>query len=217
MKILAVSDKVVSRIYSPLVKDVYEDVDLVIGCGDLPFYYLEHIVTLLNVPVLYVHGNHDKPTYREDGKEQMTAEGCDLLEDRTLVVNGLIFAGLGGSMRYHPDAPNQYSEYEMRNRVIRLVPRLLYNKMKYGRYLDVLVTHSPPLGIHDGDDLPHKGFQSLVWLLERFKPRYMIHGHQHVYRNTTITETRHHETTIVNVYPMRVFEWEVEEFGEAIV
>ena len=33
--------------------------DLVIGCGDLPFDYLEYLVSRLDVPLLYVPGNHD--------------------------------------------------------------------------------------------------------------------------------------------------------------
>ena len=33
---------------------------LILACGDLPYYYLEYIVGLLDVPLFYVHGNHDK-------------------------------------------------------------------------------------------------------------------------------------------------------------
>ena len=40
MKVLSLSDKVVSFIYGPQVKCRFKDVDLVIGCGDLPYYYL---------------------------------------------------------------------------------------------------------------------------------------------------------------------------------
>jgi len=41
--------------------DRFGDVELVLSCGDLPYYYLEYIVSMLNVPLLYVHGNHDAP------------------------------------------------------------------------------------------------------------------------------------------------------------
>ncbi len=36
MKVLAVSDVEVDMIYSPLITQRFKDVDLVIGCGDLP-------------------------------------------------------------------------------------------------------------------------------------------------------------------------------------
>ena len=58
IKILSVSDKVDEVLYSPALKRLFADVDLVLGCGDLPFYYLEFIVTMLGGPLFYVIGNH---------------------------------------------------------------------------------------------------------------------------------------------------------------
>ena len=59
MKILFVSDKVVERLYSSKIKENHNDIDLIVGCGDLPYYYLEFMVSMLDVPLVYVHGNHD--------------------------------------------------------------------------------------------------------------------------------------------------------------
>ena len=59
MIILSVSDTLVPHLYSPLIRANFQHVDCVIGCGDLPYYYQEFIVTLLNVPLYFVHGNHD--------------------------------------------------------------------------------------------------------------------------------------------------------------
>jgi predicted phosphodiesterase len=39
MRILAVSDTVVDRIYSPNVAEYVRNIDLVLGCGDLPYEY----------------------------------------------------------------------------------------------------------------------------------------------------------------------------------
>jgi predicted phosphodiesterase len=39
MKMLAISDTRIDFIYSPLVKDRFSKVDIVISCGDLPYYY----------------------------------------------------------------------------------------------------------------------------------------------------------------------------------
>ena len=58
MNILAVSDTVDSLVYSPQIRNLYDDVEAVFGCGDLPYYYLEYIVSTLDKPVFFVRGNH---------------------------------------------------------------------------------------------------------------------------------------------------------------
>ncbi len=213
MKILAMSDLVVKAIYSPYLSEQYGDVDLVIGCGDLPYYYLEYVATTLVAPVLYVYGNHDKVQYMSDGRITRHAEGCTNIDGRGGKFGDLLVAGLGGSMRYQPCAINQYTEMEMWARAANLIPWLLANKVRYGRYIDVLVTHSPPLGIHDGADLPHQGFKSFLTLMRYFKPRYLLHGHKHAYRRDTVSVTRYYETMVVNVYPSRVIEWKEHGTG----
>jgi Icc-related predicted phosphoesterase len=211
MRILALSDRVVDAIYSPQIRDMYGDVDLVVGCGDLPFSYLEYVVTMLSVPVVYVFGNHDRVQHMSDGRRVTFPEGCISLEGRTENIGGLLLAGLGGSMRYQPNVPNQYTDTDMRLRMLEMAPQLLMNKAKYGRYLDILVTHSPPLGIHDAEDLPHTGFKSLLTFMRRFKPRYLLHGHTHLYRRDTISSTPYRDTEVVNVYPNRLVEWNYDE------
>ena len=59
VNILALSDSVDDRVYSEQFHKSYADVDLVLGCGDLPIYYLEFVADALDKPVLYVRGNHD--------------------------------------------------------------------------------------------------------------------------------------------------------------
>ena len=41
-----------------------------------------------------------------------------------------------------------------------------------------------------------------------FKPKMLLHGHSHVYRADTITNTRFESTQVLNVYPYRLIEWE---------
>lgn len=202
MKILAVSDKVVGNLYSSDVRKKYPDIDLIIGCGDLPFYYLEFLVSALDRRLVYVRGNHDKgPQYTIGGRILEQVQGGDDIHGRTAWREGVLLAGLEGSMRYRPGVPFMYSESEMRYQVAQLLPTLLKNKLKYGRFLDILVTHSPPFGIHDRQDLPHTGFKILRNLLQWVKPRFMLHGHIHIYRQDTVTVTQFEETTVINVYP----------------
>jgi Icc-related predicted phosphoesterase len=198
---------VVETIYSERIRQSYGDVDLVVGCGDLPYYYGEYVVSMLDKPTLYVKGNHDVGMQHTfDGRRLTGAEGADLIEDRMVRVNGLLFLGLGGSMRYKPGVAQQYTEGEMRARLWGLLPALLFNRLRYGRFVDVVVTHSPPYHIHDRTDLPHTGFKTFLGLMRRFKPRYLLHGHAHIWRNNEVSETLYESTTVLNVYPVRVLE-----------
>jgi Icc-related predicted phosphoesterase len=207
MKILAVSDRVLDKLYSGTIRQAYADVDLMIGCGDLPFYYLDFLTSAIDAPLVYVRGNHDEGLqYAVDGRVWRDVRGGVDIHGKVVARKGVILAGLQGSMRYKAHAGYMYTEAEMRRVVAQLVPRLLWNRQRLGRALDVLVTHSPPFGIHDRPDLPHTGFKVFLSFLRLFKPRYHLHGHIHIYRQDEVSETRFEETTVVNVYPYKVLE-----------
>ncbi|MCP4425641.1 MAG: metallophosphoesterase [Chloroflexi bacterium] len=209
MKILAVSDRVMDRLYNSNVQQQFPDIDLLIGCGDLPYYYLDFLVSALNKPMVYVLGNHDRgPQYTADGGVMTGVRGGWNIHARAMNVDGLLIAGLEGSMRYRAHTPLMYTEAEMRQQIPRLVPRLLLNRQRYGRYLDILVTHSPPLGVHDRSDTAHTGFKIFHTFIKLFKPRYLLHGHIHIYRQDEIRETQVEETKVTNVYPYRIIEFE---------
>lgn len=205
MQFLTVSDEVVPLIYSLNAKERFSSVQAVLGCGDLPHYYLEFIVTTLGVPCFYVQGNHDGVEHSDDGEELREPRGCVSLEGRSVLHEGLILAGLGGSIRYNNGEGAQYTEWQMLVRTWKLAPRLLVNRLRYGRYLDVLLTHAPPLGIHNGPDWPHRGFRAFLGLMDRFKPRYLIHGHIHrSYGFSAVTETRYKQTMVLNTAGYRL-------------
>ncbi len=206
MKILAVSDQVAPAIYSGCIRDRFGDVDMVLSCGDLPFSYLEYIVTMLNVPCFFVHGNHDQPEYTTNGHILSEPGGWIDLDARSVEFRGLLVAGLEGSVRYKLEGIYQYTEAQMVSKARQLALSLLFNRLRYGRYLDILITHAPPLGIHDGQDWPHRGFEVFLRLMERYRPRYLLHGHKHIYGPET-WQTRYHHTEVINVYPYRVIEF----------
>jgi Icc-related predicted phosphoesterase len=209
MKILALSDQVVEQLYCPSVKERFDDVDLVVGCGDLPSYYLEFIVSMLNVPLVHVPGNHDPAAPALDS--DLSPHGCaNNIDGLVIEERGLLIAGLGGSIRYRPDGVNQYTQGEMARRILTMTPRLWWNRLRYGRFLDILVTHAPPRGIHDAEDPAHVGFESFNRFIARFRPRYLLHGHSHVYRRDAATSTQTAQTNVINVYPYRVIEIECQ-------
>ncbi len=208
MKVLTLSDVVIDLVYSPRIRSRFGDTDLVIGCGDLPYYYLEYVVSTLDAPVFYVRGNHAHVVeYSEAGQRTEPHGGIDL-HRRAFRCGGLLMAGVEGSLRYRPGL-YQYTDSEMWAHVISLVPALLQNRLIHGRYLDVFVTHAPPVGIHDQADLPHRGVKAFRWLDRVFRPRYHLHGHIHVYRSDTITETMFGPTKVVNTYGYREIEIEI--------
>ena len=98
MKILAVSDQVVEGIYSSHICERLGDVDMVLACGDLPYSYLEYIVTMLNVPCFFVHGNHDRPEYMSDGRTLAKPGGWVDVDGRTVRAKGILLGGGGGSI-----------------------------------------------------------------------------------------------------------------------
>ncbi len=207
MKVLAVSDRVLDRLYNPNVREKYPDLDLLIGCGDLPLYYLDFLVSALDAPLVYVRGNHDGGSqYTADKGEITTVRGGTYIHGQAIQQSGLLIAGLSGSMRYRPRAPFMYTETEMRGQVARLIPQLLWNRQRHGRFLDLLVTHSPPFGIHDRTDLPHIGFKVFLQLMRVFRPAYLLHGHIHLYRQDTVRVTQFEDTRVINVYPYRLLD-----------
>ncbi|TME02527.1 MAG: hypothetical protein E6I69_12760 [Chloroflexi bacterium] len=57
LRVLAVADEVADALYGDTLEQLKPDV--IVGCGDLPFEYLENLVSRFNGPLLYVPGNHD--------------------------------------------------------------------------------------------------------------------------------------------------------------
>ncbi len=209
MRILAVSDQVVESLYSTTAVSWLGAIDLILGCGDLPYWYMEFLLTVLDAPLYYVHGNHDPLVeYSAQGGTKTFPNGGIDLDKRTLVQGGLIIGGLEGCVRYRPEARHQYTQGEMRSRACGLLPQLVWNRLTYGRWLDILIAHAPPLGIHNGPDRVHAGFKVYLELMKYFKPRYLLHGHHHAHSDS-IRETRYLETTVINVYPYRVIEVEL--------
>mgnify|MGYP002153782736 CR=1 FL=1 len=209
MKVLAVSDQVAPQIYDASIQPRFADVDLVLSCGDLPHYYLEYIVTMLNVPLYYVMGNHGcELEYSSCGMERTRPGGCLDLDEQVVEYRGLLIAGLEGSMRYK-EGPYQYTQGEMSYKALRLAAKLLRSRLLKGRWLDILISHAPPFSIHDGQDLCHTGFRAFLAFMDRHKPRYLIHGHSHIYNQLRPTMTSYRDTLVVNACPYRILEIQI--------
>ncbi len=210
MKILAVSDVEVDIIYSPQITQRFKDIDLVIGCGDLPYYYLEYIISMLDRPCYYVRGNH-APRFHEEttaGERTSPWGGVDLHRKVIRDASGLLLAGIEGSLKYNVGR-YQYTQEEMWHMVLAMAPRLMINRILYGRYLDIFVSHAPPYQIQDKEDLPHQGIKAFRWLINVFKPALHLHGHIHIYQQYEATETLHDQTRVINTYSYKVLPFDL--------
>lgn len=200
MKILAIADRESKLLWDYYQQGMLDGIDLIISCGDLDPRYLSFLVTMSSVPVLYVHGNHDTKY------ESIPPEGCVCIEDTIYVYNGVRILGLGGSMRYKPGA-HQYTEREMRKRVRKLRFSLWRN-----RGFDVLVTHAPAYRLNDGEDLPHRGFQAFLGLMEKYRPKFFLHGHVHMnYGRQYKRYDLYQGTHVINAYEKCIFDFEAED------
>ena len=216
MKILCIADETDPLVYSKNIASRYADVDVVIAAGDLPLKYYEFIISSLNKPLFFVFGNHNLEFLYQftsnaqpimhygytDGKMQVLPSfGGDYVDGKVLYYRrqDLIVAGLGGSMRYNK-GKHQFTEQEMFFRMLKMAPRLLFNRVFHGRYVDILVTHAAPLGLGDDTDRCHQGFSTFLTFMQWFKPRYLLHGHIHLH---DMNANRHHvykQTQVINIF-----------------
>ncbi len=187
MKILALSDEELMEFWDFYVPGRLKEYDLIFSCGDLKAAYLSFVVTMARSPVLYVHGNHDT------GYAVTEPEGCDSIDGKIVEYRGLRILGLGGCLWYRPGA-HQYTEAEMKKRI----RKLKWEIAKYGG-VDVIITHAPPMGVGDGEDRAHQGFECFLELIDTYRPRYLLHGHVHLSYGMDQTRVReYHGTKVIN-------------------
>lgn len=200
MKILLVADQESKFIWDHFDASRFADIEFILSCGDLKSEYLSFLVTMINKPLYYVHGNHDTE-YRTK-----PPEGCESIDGRLISIQGLRILGLGGCMKYGGDPrtsapPYQYTEKEMAGRIRKLGFRIARSKG-----FDLLLTHSPAKGVCDGEDLCHTGFSSLLTLLERWRPAHMVHGHMHMGFGRGKRFVMHQQTKVVDAFEYHILE-----------
>ena len=90
MKILFLADEESKMYWEYFKKEDFKGIDIIVSCGDLNPSYLSFLTTMVGVPLLYVHGNHD------DKYNVKPPEGCICIEDEIYEYEGVRF--LGGSL-----------------------------------------------------------------------------------------------------------------------
>jgi Icc-related predicted phosphoesterase len=203
MRILTVSDFVEPALYDRFDAECFSGVNLILSCGDLPPEYLSFLVHALDASLYYVKGNHD---IRHSSKHP---DGCVNINAKLIQFQGIKILGLEGS-RWYNGGPFQYTERQMRRTI-----RGLRTTMWFQKGIDIIITHAPPRHIHDAEDRCHRGFESFRWLIEKYSPRYFIHGHTHAsFSDASQRITIVNKTRVVNSYGSYLFEIEDREIAE---
>ncbi len=194
MRVLSVSDVVSPDLLGDSSPVEPGSISVVLGCGDLPPEYLARLRSFYDVPLFFVLGNHD---IRHD----QTPAGCVNVTGSVLTHGPFSFLGFSGS-RWYNGNPNQFRERQMRAQIRRLWFPLWRLKR-----LDLLLTHAPPRHVHDAEDRCHRGFVCYRDFINRYEPRFFVHGHIHRHferpgdRVTTVGRTQ-----VINSYGYHVFE-----------
>lgn len=161
-----------------------------------------------------------------------TYAGFKNLRDKHLMITDpktgkkrpLLISGASGSRRYN-NGLNQYTEFQMKLALVKMIPGLIWNRIRYGKYLDIFLTHASPRHIHDKEDPCHQGFECFNWFISKFSPDYLIHGHIHLYdandmRLTAVKNKKDKKTLVINAYShiiLNLFAPEEETIGESNV
>jgi len=165
--VLAVGDEVDERLLGDSLPESLRHVRLLLSCGDLPADYLEDLGNRFPVPLLYVRGNHD-------GRHRDAHLPGENVHGRVVTVAGLRILGFEGSNWYNGEGV-QYTEWQMWWKVQAARPAVWC-----ARGVDLVLTHAPPYGIHDGQDVSHTGFKAFRAIIDTLRPRYFVHGHTHL-------------------------------------
>lgn len=196
MKILAIADDEVAILGEESKRAKIGAVDFIISCGDLSSDYLSYISTLYGAPLYFVRGNHDHQI-------TLTTELGVNLHNQFAVYHNIKMTGFEGCPRYNK-GPIQYTERQMDFMVNQAIVKSWF----LGKP-DIIVTHATPKGIHDGQGYAHRGFPAFNKAINYFKPKYFLHGHNHLTYAplNQIRETKLGETRIINVYGYYVFDY----------
>ena len=156
--------------------------DMLVSLGDLSNHSIERASSHHNCStVVAVKGNHD---CNGNFPNFVTPLHFTIFEFR-----GLLFGGFNGSWKYKPRGHHMFEQHE--------VTQLLENFPR----VDVFIAHNSPAGIHERDKEVHQGFEGFTNYIKRSKPKYFLHGHQHVNQTSTLAET-----TVIGVFGETVIE-----------
>ncbi len=194
---LIVADHIDPLLYDYYRPERFPNIDLILACGDLKQWYLSYLMSTFNAPLYYVRGNHDTSYAVEP------PDGGESIHGRIITYKGVRIMGFEGSQVYTRDAV-QYTEREMYR-------AYLLTRLRLWRVggVDIVITHAPPKGIHDMENVTHAGFNTFRKIIEKHNPKYFFHGHTHLnYGRSQERVTKVGDTYVINAYGFYVLNYE---------
>ena len=224
-KILCIADQIDPIIYDKSIAERYKDIDFILSAGDLPMEYLDFIQTALNKPLFFIFGSHYLKALTHYHPEMAEKEGKTevfafkknnqfksskgiYLGFKKYKYDNFLIAGVSGAKKQN-EGKNQFTEKQMKRKLLKLVPGLILNKIKYGRYLDILISHAPPINPQKETDISvseELGFECLLRFIKFFKPKYLVHGQVHIYDPDKNRTSKIEQTEVVNAYSRYIIE-----------
>ncbi len=168
MRILIFSDLHGDMEMIKRVKELSNDVDLAICCGDITPIHGDTITVSRKIGRLnrlfIIPGNFELPTILNIAcKENSWTD----LHGKSFNINGIIIGGCGGALKGPFNTPYELSEDEFRHIL-----------SKIGE-VDILVTHTPPKGIVDYTNGLNIGSEAIRDFIIEKKPKLNLCGHVH--------------------------------------
>lgn len=156
------------------------NVELVITLGDLTREDILALQQLTTIPKIGVYGNHDSGTY-------MPELGIMDMHLKTWSFQGVTYGGFQGCVRYkeNPDAI-MYTQEQARQMIAGFPP------------VDIFISHCPPRGINDEEEVAHQGFIGLREYIDQKAPKIWLHGHTYPTEQSLVTQ--HGSTKIEYVF-----------------
>jgi Icc-related predicted phosphoesterase len=135
-----------------------------------------------------VYGNHDSGSY-------MPELGIWDMHLKTWDYNGLKFGGFQGCVRYkeNPDAI-MYTQDQAEQMMAGFPP------------VDIFISHCPPRGINDEEEVAHQGFRALRLYIDGTPPKIWLHGHTYPTDQSIIIQ--HGDTQIEYIFGYKVIDLE---------
>ncbi len=166
MKVLALSDR---PIKDGLIQRVLNNqIELIITAGDFSIRGLEQLRSITHIPKIGVYGNHCTRGYMEE-------LGITNIHLNIFEFQGVTFTGFEGCVRYKDSQQSPMWTQEEAYKLVASMPPA-----------NVVVSHCPPFGINDNQDLAHQGFHALRDYLIKNQPKYWFHGHTYPDSNEMI-------------------------------
>ena len=184
MKTLVLADR---RPKIDLVQTIYdENIELVISLGDFAREDLLPLEQIKHIPKIGVYGNHCSGNYMDE-------IGILNLHSATWQFGGKTFAGLQGCVRYKSNPQAIMYTQEEAWQILANYPQV-----------DIFITHCPPRGINDEEEIAHQGFDTLLDYIDKKPPKVLLHGHTYPDEETMIRQ--HGQTRIEYVSGYRIID-----------